>query len=192
MDCSNCFRTLGLGAVVLLMGASAAMPAVAQSSIVDEVKVGVLAHDVGFAGHHVESGADIIGEVLFKSPDLFRYIGSPRPTLGASVNTDGNTDYAYFDFTWTATLFRPQMLAQDGVYAGLFLGGAVHDGHLDTAPSDRKALGTRALYHLGVFAGYQLTPVVSLEIYYDHLSNANASSHNPGLNNIGARTGFKF
>ena len=54
---------------------------------VDELKVGGLAHDVGFLGHHVESGADVNVELLFTSPDLLRYIGSPRPHIGADINT---------------------------------------------------------------------------------------------------------
>jgi hypothetical protein len=72
-------------------------------------------------------------------------------------------------------------------------GGAVHDGRLvgnDT--NGNKNVGTRALFHLGVEAGYHITPVYSLEAYFSHLSNADASSHNPGLNNVGLRAGFKF
>lgn len=45
---------------------------------------------------------------------------------------------------------------------------------------------------LAVEAGYRITPVYSVEAYFSHLSNADASSHNPGLNNVGMRAGFKF
>src|SRR5579862_7533788 len=45
---------------------------------VDEVKAGVLAHDVSFLGHHTESGADVDLEMLFTSPDLLAILGSPR------------------------------------------------------------------------------------------------------------------
>ena len=47
---------------------------------------------------------------------------------------------------------------------GGFLGGAVHDGHLNTESGGNKALGTRALYHLGIMAGYQIAPVNNIEI----------------------------
>ena len=169
-------------------------PAAAQSSagIVDEAKLGVLAHDVGIFGDNIEGGADIVGEVLFTSPEFFRIIGSPRPTLGASVNTAGKTDYAYFDFTWTATLWQPVLESKGGLYIGGFLGGAVHDGRLNSTVDGDKALGTRALYHLGAELGYQVTPVISVEAYFAHLSNAGAASHNGGLNNIGLRTGLNF
>jgi lipid A 3-O-deacylase len=168
-------------------------PAALSGGIVDEVKAGVLAHDIGFLGGGVEGGADIVGEVLFKSPEFLHVIGAPRPTIGGSVNTDGKTDYLYFDMTWTATVWRPTLRDGDGIYLGGFLGGAVHDGRLvgeDT--NGNKNLGTRALFHLGVEAGYHITPVYNLEAYFSHLSNADASSHNPGLNNVGLRAGFKF
>jgi lipid A 3-O-deacylase len=168
-------------------------PAALSGGIVDEVKAGVLAHDIGFLGGGVEGGADIVGEVLFKSPEFLHVIGAPRPTIGGSVNTDGKTDYLYFDMTWTATVWRPTLRDGEGLYVDGFLGGAVHDGRLvgdDT--NGNKNLGTRALFHLGVEAGYHITPVYNLEAYFSHLSNADASSHNPGLNNVGLRAGFKF
>jgi lipid A 3-O-deacylase len=179
-------------ALTASLGLAIAVPATAQSSWIDEAKVGVLAHDVGIFGDGTEGGADIVGEVLFKSPSFLDLIGSPRPTLGVSVNTNGNTDYVYADLTWSATLLEPGLQPQDGVYAGFFFGGAVHDGELDHRVDDNKPLGTRALFHLGVLAGYQINPLNSIEFYFAHLSNAGLGKHNAGLNNIGARTGFKF
>jgi lipid A 3-O-deacylase len=94
--------------------------------------------------------------------------------------------------TWTATVWRPSWREGDGVYIGGFLGGAVPDGNLRVQEDDNKALGTRALYHLGAEVGYQIDRTYSVESYFSHLSNAGASSHNPGLNNIGVRVGFHF
>src|SRR5262249_40540199 len=89
--------------------------------LVDEVKAGVLAHDVGFLGDGVEGGADIVGEVLLKSPGFLHVIGAPRPTIGGSVNTNGKTDYLYFDMTWTATVWKPTLQQGDGIYLGAFV-----------------------------------------------------------------------
>lgn len=186
----SCVRGLALG---LAMAAASGIRPAASQSIIDEAKIGVLAHDVGIFGTSVEGGADFVGELLFKGPGFYRFIGSPRIALGASVNTGGHTDYLYLDIVaWQVTLWQPRWRPGDGVFVGLALGGAVHDGELNHRVDDNKALGTRGLYHIGLLAGYQITPVNSVEIYYDHLSNANASSHNPGLNNIGVRVGFKF
>jgi lipid A 3-O-deacylase len=182
-----------VGLALLLTIAMASAPAFAQSKgIVDEVKAGVLDHDVGVFGHHVEKGVQINGEVLFTSPGIFKIIGSPRPTLGIGVNSAGSTSYAYFDMTWTPMLWENLMQSGDGIYAGGFLGGAVHNGNLNQAGQDKKALGTRALYHIGLEAGYRITPTYSVEGYFAHLSNANAAARNAGLNDIGIRAGFKF
>jgi lipid A 3-O-deacylase len=181
------------GLALLLTVATASAPVFAQSNgVVDQVKAGVLAHDVGVFGSNVEKGAEVNGEVLFVSPDIFKVIGAPRPTLGASLNTAKKTSYAYFDMTWTPMLWENLLSSGGGIYAGGFLGGAVHDGNLNRTAHSKKALGTRALYHLGAEAGYQITPVYSVEAYFAHLSNAEASSRNGGLNDVGLRVGFKF
>lgn len=127
-------------------------------------------------GHTVESGAAIVGEVLFTSPDLLHVIGAARPTIGGSVNTDGKTDYIYFDMTWSATLGKP--LQGDGIYLGAFVGGAAHDGRLNEARRRQQRPGAPALFHPGVEAGYQITPAYSIELYFSHLSNAFTSSQN--------------
>ena len=43
--------------------------AAAQTRVVDEIKFGVLAHDIALFDEHVENGADINFEALFTSPD---------------------------------------------------------------------------------------------------------------------------
>jgi lipid A 3-O-deacylase len=72
------------------------------------------------------------------------------------------------------------------------LGGAVHDGYIDSGPSDRKLLGSRVLFRESAEGGYQLTPVISVSILLDHISNANLGRHNAGITSAGARLGFKF
>lgn len=192
MDYSHAWRVCGWGSAFFLTVAAASSPAGAQSPLIDEAKVGVLAHDVGFLGDHTEGGADIVGEVLFTSPDLLRVIGAPRPAVGVSVNTAGDTSYAYADLNWTGKFWAPADRPELGPYVSGFLGGAVHDGRLDTSGDGEKALGSRVLFHLGVALGYQLTSCNSVEAYFSHLSNADLASHNAGLNNVGLRTGFKF
>jgi lipid A 3-O-deacylase len=181
------------GLALLLTIATTSAPVLAQSQgILDEAKVGVLDHDVGIFGSKIEHGAQVNGEVLFTSPDILKVIGSPRPTVGAAWNTTKKTSYAYFDMTWTPMLWQNLLQSGDGIYAGGFFGGAIHDGNLSRTAHSKKALGTRVLYHLGLEAGYQITPTYSIEGYFAHLSNANASSRNGGLNDVGIRAGFNF
>jgi len=74
--------------------------------IVDEAKIGLMAHDITLGGRHLETGDDISGEILFTSPSFLKIIGAPRPHLGGWVNTDGNTDAAYFGLTWGLPIFK--------------------------------------------------------------------------------------
>jgi lipid A 3-O-deacylase len=188
------FSSVGTRLAVLVAVASLAGlgHAAAQSRIIDEVKAGVMAHDITLGGKHLENGADINGEVLFVSPSFLDIIGAPRPHLGGWVNTQGNTDAAYFGLTWGLPIFKSIVGATDALTIYGSLGGAVHDGYEDSAPAGRKKLGSPVLFRESVELGYQITPVYSISAMVDHISNANLGSHNAGITNAGARVGIKF
>ena len=159
---------------------------------IDEVKLGVLAHDIHFLGDHVEPGADLNVEVLFPSPALLSVLGAPRPHLGLSLNTAGATDYGYLGLTWSGRPWHRLLTLPEGLFVAGSLGGGLHDGHLNSGPPDRKLLGSRLLFRESVEAGYQLTHRVSLSVMLDHVSNAWLAAHNQGLTNVGARIGVTF
>jgi len=169
--------------------------AAAQTKLVDEVKIGVLAHDIGFLTHHVEGGADLNLELLFASPDMLSIIGSPRPHIGADINTAGNTSDGHIGLTWGWTLL-PSLFGGGAVFANGSLGGAVHDGFTGTktsvAPPGRKLLGSAVLFRESAELGYQITPIVSILAILDHISNANLAPRNAGITSAGARLGFRF
>ena len=183
--------SLGVAASLALAPTRAA----AQTSLVDEVKIGALSHDVGFLTHHVEGGADVNLEVLFISPDLLGLIGSPRPHIGADINTAGNTSDGYLGLTWGWTLV-PSLFGAGAVFANGSLGGAVQDGFTGTQatvpPPGRKLLGSTVLFRESAELGYQITPIVSISALLDHISNANLAPRNAGITSAGARLGFKF
>jgi lipid A 3-O-deacylase len=190
-------RTIMLGmlrsvAVAAMLVAALPATAPAQTQVVDEFKFGVLAHDIGLFDKPVESGADINFEMLFTPPEFFRVIGSPRPHLGGSLNTAGNTNAGYFGLTWGITLIQNLFGWGGSVFANGSLGGALQDGYTNSAPPDRKKLGSTALFRESVELGYQLTPNLSLSGFVDHMSNANLAPHNAGITDAGARLGFKF
>lgn len=182
---SALMRPLSAAAALLAVAVATAPAAHAEIGWLDEAKLGASAHDITLGGEHREPGADITGELLFTSPGLLRAIGRPRPHVGIAVNTAGATSYAYFGLTWTATVLGR------GFVSGA-LGGAVHDGEINGDRPDRKQLGSRILFHEYVEAGYRVTPVVSLSVFLDHISNADLVRHNAGMTNVGLRTGFKF
>ena len=179
------------GGVAALL-ALAPAPAAAQVKLVDEVKIGALGHDVGFLTHHVETGADINLEMLFTPPDLLRIIGSPRPHIGADINTSGHTSDGYFGLTWGIMLIQSLFNAGDGVFANGSLGGAIHDGNINTAPPGEKRLGSRILFRESAELGYQINPQLNVSAILDHISNANLGTHNAGITSAGARFGVKF
>jgi lipid A 3-O-deacylase len=182
------FRLLVLGTAVALAAATAS----AETRLVDELRVGVLRHDAGIFGDHKEPGVDLNGELRFVSPDLFKGIGGPRPHLGVSVNSAGGTNIAYAGLTWTFTLARGLVSAEDSLFLDASLGGAVHDGSIRTSRTDRKELGSRVLFRESLELGWRFTPRQSVSILLDHVSNANLGVKNEGLDNIGLRYGIKF
>ena len=168
---------------------------------VSEVRLGVLAHDVAFAGGK-ETGADLNGEILFVSPfpdglgsDLPRWLqwmAHPRPHLGADINTSGATNQLYAGLTWTAVLARELIRPDDGLEFNYFFGPALNDGLANSRRPGRKSLGSNVLFHLGVELAYRLTETTSVGIIYEHSSNAHLATRNQGLNNIGMRVGYHF
>jgi lipid A 3-O-deacylase len=166
--------------------------AAAQAPIVDEFKFGVLAHDIGLFDRHLETGADLNFEILFTPPEAFSIIGSPRPHLGGSLNTAGNTNVGYFGLTWGITLIQNLFGWGSSVLLNGSLGGALQDGYTNSSPPNRKKLGSTALFRESLELGYQLAPNVSVSGFVDHMSNANLATHNAGITDAGARLGFKF
>jgi lipid A 3-O-deacylase len=171
---------------LLLLLALTAIPARAGSKIVSEIRGGVYDHDVSFWSFHRESGTDINGEVLFVSPSFLEAVWSPRPHLGATVNTDGNTSHAYAGLTWELPLFSSDFFVDGN------LGLSVNNGRRDTDDPDRKSLGSPVLFRLGAALGYNLTEKVNVSLQFEHMSNAYLANENEGMDNFGLRLGYRF
>jgi lipid A 3-O-deacylase len=169
-----------------------ANPNAGPGNIIDEVKLGLLAHDVGFLGDHTERGFDVNSEILFTSPDLLAVIGSPRPHFGGDYNTAGQTSDVFAGLTWGISVIQNLFRPGDAVFLTGSLGGAYQDGYIDNAPPGRKRLGSPILFRESAELGYQVTPVISVSAILEHISNANLGQHNAGITSAGARLGFKF
>lgn len=175
-------------AVVLPVFLLTSLPVKAeQIPIISEIRVGYLAHDIDAVSFNREDGHDINAELLFHSPDIsfFKTVGSPRPHLGVSANTKGDTSHAYTGLTWQWEWSRD-------FFFEAMAGGSVHDGNINLERSDRKALGSRVLFRLGVALGYNITSYINISIMFDHISNAYLKSANEGLDTIGLRIGYRF
>jgi lipid A 3-O-deacylase len=172
-----------VAAVVLL---DPVLPAFADG-FVQELKIGVLDHDVPnlWSGFRAEpDSADINIEAIF-SPSVAFLGGTISPALGGSISTIGATSDVYLDARW-------QMEMGCGIFLGLGIGGAVHNGQLQLEDWDRKALGSRVLFHIPLEIGYRLDDHNSLSAYFEHMSNAYTVSPNEGLDRLGIRYGYRF
>jgi len=173
--------------VALVTGLATAGEAMAQAAPSGlELRAGVLAHDVPdlWAGFNLEGGVDINAELLF-GRGLPVLGGTIRAALGASVNTEGFTSRAYLDARW-------EIEWHSGIFLGLGLGAAIHNGELDASEPDRKALGSRVLFHIPVELGLRLDARNSVSVYFEHMSNGNLADANEGLDAIGVRYGRRF
>jgi hypothetical protein len=171
-------------AVVLALLAAA--PAEA-GSLVNELKLGVLDHDVPdlWSGFRAEPNSVDINIEALLSPSVLFLGGTVRPAIGGSINTEGATSHAYIDARW-------QYETPSGIFFGLGLGAAVHDGQLELEHLDQKALGSRVLFHIPVEIGYRLDAHNSLSAYFEHTSNAYTVDPNEGLDRLGIRYGYRF
>jgi hypothetical protein len=180
-------KAAALAVAALVFGMSLPQRAVAQAAPSSlELRGGVLAHDVPglWAGFSLEDGVDINLELLL-GRGLGVLGGTLRPALGVSANTEGFTSRAYLDARW-------EVQFQSGLFLGLGLGAALHDGRLDASEPDRKALGARVLFHIPLEIGLRLDTRNSVSVYFEHVSNWDLATSNEGLDAIGVRYGYRF
>ena len=174
-----------------------------QDRVVSEIRAGIMYHDAAIfvvPGDRDElrierTGLDINLELLFVSPGIFRAIGSPRPHIGVTANTQGATSQAYAGLTWNWDMTSRLFFEFNG-------GGAVHNGETDgpapdplkpyTAANGQKLLGCSALFRLGVAMGVRFAERQSLTLALDHISNGHLCELNPGLDTLGLRWGYRF
>lgn len=179
---SNLAAALATG---LLLAAPAATPAFADGDgIINEVRLGMYDHDTSVAGNDEEDGVDINVEILFDSPSWMEWAFSPRPNLGASINTAGDTSLVHAGFAWDFYLLDP-------LWVEASLGVAAHDGETSEVPG-RKALGCKLNFHESASIGFDLTANHRIMATIEHISNASLCNENEGLTNLGMRYGYKF
>lgn len=179
-------------------GASGQKPGIAKGSIVSEVRAGAFFNGVELNSQYflpewhtiTSSKLEAINfQLLFHSPeiDAFRWLGSPRPDLGATVNLAGHESMAHVGLVWHAPIAQTRFFVEGG------LGVAIHNGALHGAPPPQRDLGCRALIYAQASVGYDFTDQLSGMITLDHASHAHLCGlDNNGLNGIGLRVGYKF
>lgn len=176
-------RRLVAGAVAACLMTVLSGPA---SAFVNEVRGGFYAHDM-FGPAHEDDGLDLTGEVIFDTPSFLAWAFNPRPRLGGTLNTNGDTSLIYFDpFGWTIDI------GESPFFLDASIGAAIHDGRIHGSVPGENQYGCRANFHETASLGYRVAPNVSVMASIEHISNAGLCSVNDGLTNIGMRVGYSF
>lgn len=179
-------RLAMLAAAMAAVALLCATPADAQS-LIHELKAGVQYHDPGdlWSGFRREPiSADINLEAVL-TPGIGLFGGTLRPAIGGAYNTEGGTSKAYIDARW-------QFEGPAGIFLGLGLGGAIHDGNIAPTDPGKKALGSRLLFHIPLELGVHLDDHNSVSFFFDHISNGYTQVFNEGLDAWGVRYGYRF
>lgn len=125
-------------------------------------------------------------EILAPSPAFLTDIGAPRPYLGVELSAAANPiHFVYAGLGWDYHLTRR-------FYVSGSVGGAINTSSQLVDSSDTRALGTRATFHVGAAIGYDFTPSLTGQIYWNHFSNGYLVNPNEGHDSLGLRIGARF
>lgn len=176
---------------VMVAAISAGLAGAAHAGAIESLHLGLLAHDVGPISSGREDGAAVNVEAQFRTPRALMPLLYPRPMIGGTLALDGaGTSELYAGFAWRQD-FGSRLFGSASVAI------AVHDGDTqyqagEPLDGDFAFLGCRALFRFSGEIGAMATERASLSVYYSHASNAGLCSENEGLDNLGARLGYRF
>ncbi|HEX3699452.1 MAG TPA: acyloxyacyl hydrolase [Phenylobacterium sp.] len=172
-----------------------------------ELLTGVYIHDAAFIGGALgtgsadrEKGADIELGLRSGRIEALSWIGAPQVHALVSVNTDGTSDFVAAGLSWPIGLSH-------GFYFRPGLGLAYTDGKVNLPPVNAPGLspaeiqrrlnlfetridfGSRTLFEPELNLGYRITPRISAELSWVHISNGEIFHHgkNQGLDDAGVR-----
>lgn len=173
----------------------------AQAGPVDEIRLGVVAHNVCIANcdnANKEDGPNINGEIVFKSPEFLNIIWSPKPYVMGSVNTAGDTSFGGVGLQWDWE-FAEGWAIEPGV------GYVIHDGELtfpypqgdprnDPISATTVFFGSRDLFRTSLSLNKDLGEKWGVQVMYEHLSHGQilGEGRNQGLDNIGVRVRYRL
>ena len=180
-------RLIGILITCFIGIACQANPAVADSElgILHQARIGLLKHDPAlWAKHSKEEGVDLNLNVVFNYDVVDLIGGTIRPYAGTSLSLSGDTSRFHAGLVWQYTV--------GPVFLDLGLGATVHNGRLEHPGPDRKALGSRVLFHIPVEVGFVISDHHRIGAYFEHSSNAHLAEPNSGIDAIGLRYTYQF
>ncbi len=112
-----------------------------------------------------------IGSEVYVKHSFDRKFGPFQPALGVSITDDGDAWIGY-GFNYTKSFFGDRVYAQLSLLPGIYARGNGPD------------LGHAIEFRSGAEVGYRAKNGIRYGISYDHRSNANLSSTNPGMETL--------
>ena len=175
--------------------------ATASAQLVEEVRLGVMQHNVCVLdcdNANKEQGPDISGEIVFASPDFLDVIGGPRPYVAASANLSGDTSFGGAGLHWNWDF-------ADGWAFEPGFGYVIHDGELsfpfpqgdprnDAISRSKVFLGSRDLFRTSFAINRDLGEKWAVQVMYEHLSHGQilGNGRNQGIDNAGVRVIYRL
>lgn len=176
--------------------ATAALTAAASQAQLDEIRVGLVAHDLA---DHAEDGPQVSVEALFASPDFLDVIWSPKPYLYGSFSTQGYTNLVAAGLAWDGNITdRLEIEGSFGISYNDGVDDIVHlppdDPYRIETARTRALLGSDWLWRSQVGLDYMIAPRWSAGVYYEHFSHGQilATGRNQALDEAGVRIGYHF
>lgn len=173
---------------VLCIGFAMLAPVIASAQIT-ELRIGVSQFDerildIGFAAQAGdETSVAIHGEILFDEPDILKWALSPQPYIGGTINLEGNTSYGGGGLLWRQT-FGPRFYGS--IASGIVLRTGSNNISAELLEPERDIIfGTRLLFRQQAAIGLNLHEDWAVELFFQHLSNANLSVANEGADSVG-------
>lgn len=178
-----------------------ALPAMAHAQIIEEARVGVLAHNICVtdcknAGK--EDGPNVEGELVFASPDALSFAFSPRPFIVGSANTTGATSFAGAGLMWNFEFARGWAFEPSLSYV-------IHDGEIESPfpqgspeseafAQDNVFLGSRDLFRTGLAINRDFGESWGGQLIFEHLSHGQilGNGRNQGMDSAGVRIYYRF
>lgn len=155
---------------------------------VDEIRLGAAAHNILDEEDKENGGVNVNGEIVFRSPEFLDILGSPRPYLMVSYNTEGFTSWAGAGLYWRWEF-------ADGWAFEPGFGYVIHDGELDVpAPGDRILFGSRDLFRETFALEREFGDHFAMQVYFEHLSHGQIldEGRNQGVEELGLRGIWRF
>jgi lipid A 3-O-deacylase len=182
-----------------VLGAALAMSG--QAHALDEVYVGVMAHNICVTdckNADKEDGPVVELQADFESPEFLHWAYSPRPYVVASLNVAGDTSFVGVGLDW-----RFEIGDKWAISPGV--GYVVHNGETnlpypDGSPEaaafteEHVLLGSRDLFRTTLGVSREIGEHWEVQGFFSHLSHGQilGNGRNQGMDQLGVRFGYRF